>query len=87
MKRISNRANALMILCALVLVGLSFYIYKFAANGRKWVSFPSNRAVYTDGVLTVGTVLDRNGVVLADASGGKRLYADSAEIRKLRSMP
>lgn len=82
MKRVSNRARALLLLCALVLVGLSFYIYKYTANGKLWVSFPSNRTVYTDGELTVGTVLDRNGGVLTEAAGGKRLYADSAEVRK-----
>lgn len=82
MKRVSNRARALLLLCALVLVGMSFYIFRLAANGRKWVSFPSNRTVYSDGVLTVGTVLDRNGFVLTEATGGNRIYADSAAVRK-----
>ncbi|NLA86003.1 MAG: penicillin-binding protein, partial [Clostridiales bacterium] len=82
MKRVSNRSRALLLLCAMVLAGLSLYIFKFAANGKEWVSFPSNSTVYTNGVLTVGTVLDRNGVILAGVSDGKRVYADSAAVRE-----
>jgi peptidoglycan glycosyltransferase len=82
MKRVNTRAGALLILCALVLVGLSFYIFRFITKGRMWVSFPSNLTVYSDGILKVGTVLDRNGVLLTDVSGGSRLYADNASVRK-----
>ncbi len=82
MKRVSNRSHALLILCALVLAGLSFYIVRFLGSGKAWVSFPSNKTVYSDGVLAVGTILDRNGVVLTDIVEGKRVYADSAALRK-----
>jgi penicillin-binding protein A len=82
MKRVSNRSRALLLLCALVLVGLSFYIFKYIVNGRAWVSFPSNQTVYTNGVLKVGTILDRNGVMLSDIKNGARVYSDDAAIRK-----
>jgi peptidoglycan glycosyltransferase len=82
MKRVSNRSRALLILCGLVLIGLSFYIIKFLNSGKAWVSFPSNSAVYSGGVLKVGSVLDRNGVMLTDVVDGTRCFADSAAVRK-----
>ncbi len=82
MKRVSNRSRALLLLTLLVLAGLSLYIFKFIMNGKAWVSFPSNQTVYSDGILKVGTILDRNGVILTDIKDGGRIYADSAALRK-----
>lgn len=82
MKRVSNRSRALLLLSLLVFIGLSFYIFKFVTNGKAWVSFPSNQTVYANGVLKVGTILDRNGVLLSDVKDGNRIYSDSVAVRK-----
>jgi len=75
MKRVGRRAQALLLIVLAVLVGLSLYIIRLMTDGRNWASHPSNKTVYTNGILMPGTVLDRNGVVLSSSSGGRRTYA------------
>lgn len=82
MKRVSNRSRALLLLTLMVLAGLSFYIFKFVVNGKAWVSFPSNQTVYANGILKVGTILDRNGVILSQIKDETRSYAESENVRK-----
>ncbi len=81
MKKVGGRTNALLILAALILTGLTLFLARLASDGSGWVSFPSNKTVYTDGVLMLGTVTDRNGVVLSDVENGQRMYADDASVR------
>jgi peptidoglycan glycosyltransferase len=66
----------------MVLAGLSFYIFKFVMNGKTWVSFPSNQTIYSNGILKVGTLLDRNGIILSEIKDGTRIYADDSTTRK-----
>ncbi|UOO36916.1 penicillin-binding protein [Oscillospiraceae bacterium CM] len=82
MKRVGKRSMAVLLLAALAVVGLTLYIVRLALDGRKWVSFQSNATVYTGGVLNVGTVLDRNGLILSTVEDGTRVYADDATVRK-----
>jgi peptidoglycan glycosyltransferase len=64
-----------------VLAGLSFYSIRLAAFGREWVTYPSNRSIYSNGVLTAGTILDRSGLILSSVDNGKRIYADDKSVR------
>lgn len=82
MKRVGNRSRALLLLALFVIAGLSFYFYRYFTRGAVWASFPSNQAVYSNGFLKVGTILDRNGVVLSEIADGGRTYSDNADIRK-----
>jgi peptidoglycan glycosyltransferase len=81
LKRVGRRAQALLLLTIAVLAGLSFYIFRLLANGSSWVSYPSNQTVYSDGILKLGTVLDRNGDVLSTVEDGKRVFADEKTVR------
>ena len=81
MKKVGGRANALLILAALILAGLALYIGRMATDGRNWVSFAPNKTVYSDGVLKLGTLTDRDGLVLSGVSNGQRYYADDAAVR------
>jgi peptidoglycan glycosyltransferase len=46
------------------------------------VSASFNSNAYSGGTLTTGTLTDRNGVVLAGITDGKRTFADNADVRK-----
>ncbi len=81
MRKVGGRANALLILAALILTGLALWVARLIAKGPDWVSFAPNKTVYSDGVLALGTVTDRDGLVLSGASGGQRYYADDAAVR------
>ena len=73
---------ATLLLVFVIVAGMIFYTISFLINGDKWASFPANKSVFTDGVITSGRVLDRDGVVLADITDGVRTYSDSETIRK-----
>ena len=77
MKKVKRRTFSVLILAAVLLAGVLFYVVKYVRSGADWVSFPSNDTVYKDGVLAVGTVTDRDGLVLASVDeDGNRAFAD-----------
>ena len=82
MKKVKNRALAALIIAALVVAGVGVYIVKFAVSGDKWAAFASNQTVYKSGVLSVGTLVDREGTVLSTVSDGGRVFADNADVRR-----
>lgn len=82
MKRVSNRSVALLLFAVIVLAGLCIYVFKVSVNGKAWVSFPSNQTVYANGVLQLGTLVDRNGIVLSQMFDGTRTFAEDASLRK-----
>lgn len=63
------------------LAGTLFFTFRFFTKGGQWVSFPSNRHLYTDGVLSRGRILDTEGSVLAAYDGGWQFH-DSGSVRK-----
>ncbi len=81
MKKVTNRAAAVMILLALILVGMGVYIFRLVRDGDDWASFYANDSVYTNGSLNSGSITDRNGTVLATASAGGISFADSSSVR------
>lgn len=82
MNRVKIRSIAILVLVAMLVTGTAFYLGKFFANGKKWVSFAPNSHVYTNGVLTAGNIYDRNGEILASSSDGKRTYNETRAVRR-----
>ena len=68
------RTGAIILLVAMLMAGFLVYFIKLIFDGKDWAMFMGNRTVYTDGQLTVGTVLDRNGNVLAENTKDGRIY-------------
>lgn len=82
MKKIKRRSAAALVLVAFLLIGMALYLAKLFAGGSDWVSAPFNTHVYSDGVLCVGSVMDRNGVVLSGTTNdGHRYYNDDWNTR------
>ncbi len=83
MKKIEQRAIVCRILALLLAAGVGVFLFRYFTSGGKWVSSPFNRHLYnTQGQLVVGSVLDRDGDVLSQASGGVRTYYDGETVRK-----
>ncbi|MBQ8830160.1 MAG: penicillin-binding protein [Oscillospiraceae bacterium] len=82
MTKIKRRAAAVILLVVLMLAGLGFYIYSYYKDGMMWASFPANQSVYNNGRLSVGTITDRDGEILAKVSNGQRKYSDDSAVRK-----
>ncbi|MEQ2457094.1 penicillin-binding transpeptidase domain-containing protein [Flavonifractor hominis] len=84
MKKIEKRALLCLLLAAALLAGTLLFVFRFVVNGGRWVSFAANRHLYnSQGQLSVGRVLDRDGDVLSwvDENGSRRYY-DNATVRK-----
>lgn len=83
MRQISKRAAALFIMILVFLLGAGIFVFKFAADGADWASYPTNRHIYSDGKLVkAGDITDRNGVILASTTDGVRSFADNSSVRK-----
>ena len=82
MKRIKSRAGFALIIAAAIICGLLLFFVKLAADGGDWAMFRANSSVYKNGVLSTGTLTDRNGTVLAKAGDGVFGYADEWAVRR-----
>lgn len=81
MNRISRRAGALFLLVALLLGGMSFFLYEYATQAARWVVSTGSPHVFNSTNIGMGTVTDRGGVTLLDITEN-RTYADSLSLRK-----
>lgn len=81
MKKLQRRAYSALLVAFCLLVGTGVYVWRFAVHGRDWANFTGNAAVYENGRVLTGTLTDRNGLVLADAADGERVFHDDAAIR------
>lgn len=82
MNKVKRRAMSALLVAALVVCGIGVYILRYIQDGAAWATFAANSSVYTSGVLSTGTLTDRDGVVLAQAADGERHYADDAAVRR-----
>ncbi len=82
MHKIRRRAFIVVALVLALCAGLTVYIVSYASDGGTWVSLPSNRHLYKNGQLVLGTVTDRDGTVLARTVGGVRRYASDETVRQ-----
>ena len=82
MNKVKTRAFAVLLLVFIAILGMGFYFIRLLIFGGQWASAPFNRTVFTNAMLAVGVVTDRNGVILADVTDGRRTFADSADVRR-----
>jgi peptidoglycan glycosyltransferase len=82
MRKVKTRSFSIYILVAVAILGMGFYVGRYVIFGSQWASAPFNQTVFHRGVLNVGVVTDRNGVILADVTDGRRTFAGSAEVRR-----
>lgn len=85
MKKLEKRAILCLLLAAVLLLGLGIYTYRYVRDGHKWATFYGNSHLYKNGVLAVGKIYDRNGVLLAANGKGKNglvKYSSDETIRK-----
>ena len=78
MKRITSRAVVCLFLSLMLILGTFLFIYRFFNNGNKWVSYPANRHLYTNGQINSGRILDTTGKVMARFNDGWKYLDDKA---------
>ena len=80
MKRIAQRAWALVVLMALLLGGILFFLGDYALNASWWVSYRGSPHLSSSG-LNNATVVDRSGEILM-TMGQKTSYAEKKAVRR-----
>ena len=68
MKKVQNRAAAVMLIAFLCISGLFVYCHRYINDGGDWVAFSTSIGLYADSTGG-GKIYDRNGILLADAQG------------------
>jgi len=82
LRKIAARAFACLLLVLFMIGGFSIYLVRYISDGDRWVTFQVNRHVYSNAELSVGKVVDRDGVLLASMSKGAQLYNSSETTRR-----
>lgn len=81
MNRIASRSVAILLLIAVLIGGLGFFLVEYFLNAGNWVMHPGSPHVYSGPNIGTGIVTDRNGILLLDMNGN-RTYAVTQELRK-----
>lgn len=81
MYRVATRALAIWLLIAILLGGLGFFGYEYYTKAGDWVMETGNPNVYDSNGVALGSVYDRDGVLLVDLFDGRN-YADDQAVRK-----
>ena len=76
MKTITERAVSVLLLAALIIAGMLVFLVRYVGHGRDWAY-----AYARSDVAVSGTLLDRNGVLLAFFNANTSEYASSRETR------
>lgn len=84
MKKIERRAFLCLVLAGILVAGLVLFFVRYAVSGGTWAGAPFNRHLYNNkGILSSGTVLDRDGEVLSYVDeAGERRYSSGQMRRK-----
>ena len=80
MKQVKQRTFLILFLVLMLAFGTIWFCVKYVTQGSRWASFSANDHAFTDGLLSSGQVLDRNGVVLYDASS--QSYNEDVAVRE-----
>jgi len=82
MKKMEGRAILCLLLVFAILLGLGLFTYRIETRGATWAAFYANSHIYKDGVLTIGSITDRNGIILLKNTKEGTKYSEDSAIRK-----
>ena len=84
MNRIARRSVTLLVLAAILLAGMVFFVVDYFINGGKWAVHQGSPHVYNGTNIDCGVVTDRDGQLLLNMNGG-RAYSETLKLRKATS--
>ncbi len=83
MNKLEKRAYICLLFVFIIIAGTGYFIFKLAADGEAWASYPANEHVYTNGLMTEGKIYDRNGTLLLEnTESGVPVYSESESMRR-----
>lgn len=81
MNRIAKRSITILILIAVLMGGLVFFVVEYVNNAGQWVMHQGSPHVYNGDNIGTGIVTDRDGLLLLNLNG-QRTYAVTRELRE-----
>ena len=81
MNRITKRTWIMGLFLLILLGGLLMFVWEYATQAERWVSFSGSPHLYNSSNIGCGTITDRSGNVLLDIAQD-RTYSDNANTRK-----
>ncbi len=81
MNRIARRAISMLLIAAVLLGGMIFFLVEYMLHGEQWALHPGSPHVYNGTNIGCGTVVDRTGALLLQM-GEERTYAQDATLRR-----
>lgn len=81
MKKMEGRAIICLALALVLILGMGLFTFRLVTNGSEWASFYANSHVYYEGQLAVGSVYDRNDVLLLENTSEGPKYNQDWAIR------
>ncbi len=81
MNRIAGRATICLILALALLAGFGFFVVEFITQSGNWVVTSGSPHVYNGDNINCGVIVDRDGILLADLTDGRK-YSNSLALRK-----
>ncbi|MCL2568345.1 MAG: penicillin-binding transpeptidase domain-containing protein [Oscillospiraceae bacterium] len=82
MKKVKRRTYLILAPILAIFVFLTIFLFRLAADGETWATFPSNPNIFHGGHLAIGSIYDRNGVLLASAGEQGLEFNANAAIRR-----
>ena len=80
MRNMRIRSLMLYLIVCAFFAGTIFFCYEFTTEGKSWVFSNINRHL-SQGTASQGKISDRNGLVLAGITDGKRTYCEDKAVR------
>lgn len=81
MKKMEGRAIICILLALVLVAGMGLFTYRLVVDGGSWASFYANEHVYNEGQLAVGSVYDRNNLLLLENTSDGPIYNDDWGVR------
>ena len=81
MNRVASRSTIALVLAVILLGGMCLFLVEYVLSAGEWVVFQGNPHVYTGVNIGCGTITDRSGEILLNATD-ERTYAADTAVRK-----
>jgi len=81
MNKVASRGGILIVFILVLVAGLTFFLFEYAAQADDWVAFAGSPHVYNGGNIGCGFITDRDGVPLLDLSND-RVYSTDEQLRE-----
>ena len=81
MKKIHMRSIVVYILSLFFIVGIVFFVFEFVYYGDNWAINPINSHLSGTDMANAGSIIDKEGNILASSTNGKREYNIDKDVR------